>query len=247
MTEAAVVTKKPGFVCDMDLDELPEDPTPVQTAAAAAGNANVQSWGADDEDEVSGSILKSSGPPYVKVSAGQPARIAFIPDSKVFGAPVHYDGINKKYYLCDSKAGAPSKCCKSMGDPKGRAAAFVFEYTNTDPKTGKMAAGVAPVVQVSIFTMSRSNWEDVRGAVEEGASVYDSDFRISVTEGQLTRKVAIISRVARWHEIEKQALELAAPFLADPKQLERALGRAFSSRNTASAPVEATLSDVKTL
>jgi hypothetical protein len=246
MSEAtAEVVKKPGFVCDMDEDELLEIPQKGSTAATA--NANVQSWGADDEDDVSGSILKSSGPPYVKVSAGQPARIAFIPGAKIFGAPVHYDGVNKKYYLCDSKTGVQAKCCKKFGDPKGRAAAFVFEYTNTDPKTGKMVAGAVPAVQVSIFTMSRSNWEDVRGAVEEGSSVYASDYRISVTEGQLTRKVAIVARVARWREIETQAMELAAPFLAEPNQLQRALGRAFTGSAFSQANSEAALSDVATL
>jgi hypothetical protein len=243
MSEATVVEKKPGFVCDMDEDEL-MDQKPIATTTAAATNANVQAWGADDDDDVSGSILKSTGPPYVKVSANQPARIAFIPGAKIFGAPVHYEGVNKKYYLCESKTGTPAKCCKKFGEAKGRAAAYVFQYTNADAKTGKMAAGVAPTLQISIFTMSRSNWEDVRGAVEEGGSVYDSDYRISVTEGQLTRKVAIVSRVARWREIEKQALELAAPFLVDQSQLTRALGRPFTG--SANFP-EASLGDVAAL
>jgi hypothetical protein len=241
MAEVLAVEKKPPFVNDMDDDF--ED-APAMNATAVAVNANIQSWGADDEDDVSGSILKSGGLPYVKVSANQPARIAFVPGAKIFGCPVHYEGVNKKYYLCDSKTGVQAKCCKKFGDPKGRAAAFVFEYTNADPKSGKMQAGTVPMVQVSIFTMSRSNWEDVKGAVEEGSKVDSADYKISVTEGQLTRKVSVVARVARWREIEKQAMELAAPFLANPEQLQRALGRPFTGSVNIPDP---SMDDVKTL
>jgi hypothetical protein len=219
-------------------------PVPVVAPAAAVpeANSNVQSWAADDADDVSKSILKSSGANYIKVSENQPARIAFIPGAKIVGSPVHYSQGQNKYFLCDSKPGKRSACCEK-GDPKGRAAAFVFHYLNADPQTGKMAAGVVPQVEVGIFTMSKSNWDDVRNGVEEGASVNDVDFRISVSEKQLTRKVAVIARQARWLEIKDAALALAAPFLADPSQLTRALGRTFE----AAATFDATLGDIEAL
>ncbi len=232
-----------------ELDDLPVPTrtpataaTPTAAPAAAVVNSNVQSWGADDDDEVSGSILKSNGPPYVKVAENQPARIAFIPGGKIVGAPVHYEAHSKRYYVCESKPGKRSKCCDKLGDAKGRAAAFVFLYTNADPKTGKLAAETVPQVEVGIFTMSRSNWDDVKGAVEEGSSVYAVDYRISVSEKQLARKVSVICRTARWREIEKDALALAAPFLADQKQLERALGRKFEQTS-----YDATLGDIEQL
>jgi hypothetical protein len=239
---------------DVELDELDKlRPIPATAkpgaaaatpAAAANTNPNIQSWDADDPDDVSGSILKNLGVPYIKVAENQPARIAFIPGGKIVGAPVHYDSRSSHYYLCDAKSGQPGKCCTRLGDAKGRAAGFVFRYTNADPKTGKLAPNVKPEVDVGIFTMSRSNWDDVKGAVEEGSSVYAADYRISVSEKQLTRKVAVIARVARWREIEAEALALAAPFVANPKQLERALGRAYT---TEAADPEARLGDVESL
>jgi len=37
-------------------------------------------------------------------------------------------------------------------------------YLNADQKTAKLATGTVPQVEVGIFTMSRSNWDDVKGA-----------------------------------------------------------------------------------
>jgi len=212
-----------------ELDNLPE-PTPTPTTApvsAAPENPNIQSWDADDNDDVSKSILKASGANYIKVAENQPARIAFIPGSKIVGAPVHYSDDENRYYLCDSTRSKRSKCCEKLGDAKGRAAAFVFHYLNADPQSGKLAAGVVPQVEVGIFTMSKSNYDDVKGSPEEGSSVYSVDYRISVSEKQLTRKVAVIARVARWLEIKDAALEMATPFLEDQKQLTKALGRKY--------------------
>lgn len=108
----------------------------------------------------------------------------------------------------------------------------------------KLAVGVLPVVEVAIFTMSRSNWTDVQGALEEGAKVVDVDYRVSVSDKQLARKIHVIARSARWREIEEAALAMAAPFLAAPEQLTRALGRKF--QETVSVE-DATLGDVETL
>jgi hypothetical protein len=239
---------------EVDLDELdslrPSAAPATKTAnagAAATGSAttvnpNIQSWGADDNDEVSSAILKSTGLPYIKVAENQPARIAFIPGGKIVGGPVHYDSGSKRYYVCESKPGARSKCCTRLGEAKGRAAAYVFRYLNADPKSAKLAPGVVPEVEVGIFTMSRSNWDDVKNAVEEGSSVEAVDYRISVSEKQLTRKVAVIARVARWLEIKDAALALAAPFIADPKPLEKALGRAYEGNFE-----DTTLGDVESL
>jgi hypothetical protein len=91
--------------------------------------------------------------------------------------------------------------------------------------------------------VARSNWDDVKGAVEEGSSVYAVDYRISVSEKQLTRKVAVIARTARWLEIKDDALALAAPFLADPSQLTRALGRKYESVTS----LDAQLQDIEAL
>jgi hypothetical protein len=180
---------------EVELDELEGIPvttaavaTPAATAPAAATNSNIQSWDADDGDDVSGTILKGGGVPYIKVAENQPARIAFVPGAKIVGAPVHYSSGENRYYVCDSKPGKRGKCCEKLGDAKGRAAAFVFHYLNADQKTAKLATGTVPQVEVGIFTMSRSNWEDVKGAVEEGSSVYAVDYRISVSEKQLTRQ-----------------------------------------------------------
>jgi hypothetical protein len=213
----------------------------VPATAPAPENSNVQSWEADDDDGGK-SVLKSSGANYIKVSEGQPARIAFIPGAKIVGAPVHYSQGQNKYFLCDSKPGKRSACCEK-GDPKGRAAAFVFHYLNCDPATSKLPVGVLPQVEVGIFTMSRSNWTDVQGGIEEGGKVVDVDFRISVSEKQLTRKVAVIARVARWREIEAEALQLAAPFIADNSQLTRALGRKYESTTLE----DARLGDIESL
>lgn len=222
-----------------ELDSLPVPTaapaaTPAATAAAATTaaapvNANVQSWDADDSDDVSKGILKSTGANYIKVQENQPARIAFIPGAKIVGAPVHYSEGQNKYFLCDSKPGKRSACCEKLGDAKGRAAAYCFHYLNADPQSGKLPQGVVPQVEVGIFTMSKSNWDDVKNGIAEGAKVVDVDFRISVSEKQLTRKVAVISPKARWHEIKDAALALAAPYLANPEQLTRALGRRYES------------------
>jgi hypothetical protein len=207
-------------------------PTPTPTPAPApaeVANSNVQSWDTDDQENVSGTILKGTGLNYIKVQDNQPARIAFVPGAKIVGAPVHYASGEKRYYLCESKPGKRAKCCDKLGDPKGRASALVFHYINADPQTGKLPAGVTPQVEVAIFTMSRSNWDDVKNGVEEGGHVVDVDFRISVSEKQLTRKVAVIARVARWREIDAEAMALATPFLADSTQLTRALGRKYET------------------
>ena len=236
-----------------EADELDDLPVPARTPAATAAtptatagavaNSNVQSWDADDGDDVSGTILKGGGLLYIKVSEGQPARLAFIPGAKIVGAPVHYSSGENRYFLCDSKPGKRATCCSKLGDAKGRAAAFVFHYTNADPKSGKLDPKTVPVVEVGIFTMSRSNWDDVKGAVEEGSSVHAVDYRISVSEKQLTRKVAVIARSARWLEIKADALALAAPFLADPSQLTRALGRKYETATS----MDAQLADVENL
>jgi hypothetical protein len=235
---------------EVELDELEGIPvttaavaTPAAAAPAAATNSNIQSWDADDGDDVSGTILKGGGVPYIKVAENQPARIAFVPGTKIVGAPVHYSSGENRYYVCESKPGKRAKCCEKLPAAKGRAAAFVFHYTNADTKTGKLAPGTVPQVEVGIFTMSRSNWDDVKGAVEEGSSVYAVDYRISVSEKQLTRKIAVISRTARWLEIKDDALALAAPFLADPSQLTRALGRKYESVTS----MDAQLADIENL
>src|ERR1035437_611617 len=90
--------------------------TVTPAPAPAPENSNVQSWEADDDDGGK-SVLKSSGANYIKVSEGQPARIAFIPGAKIVGAPVHYSQGQNKYFLCDSKPGKRSACCeKGDGD-----------------------------------------------------------------------------------------------------------------------------------
>jgi hypothetical protein len=234
-----------------ELDDLPTVPAKVSdpaspaaaTTAAAPANANVQSWDADDSDDVSKSILKSGGANYIKVQENQPARIAFIPGAKILGAPVHYSEGQNKYFLCDSKTGKRGACCEKLGDAKGRAAAYVFHYLNADPQSGKMAPGVAPQVEVGIFTMSKSNWDDVKNGIEEGAKVVDVDYRISVSEKQLTRKVAVIASKARWYEIKDAALALAAPYLANPQQLTRALGRKYESATS----LDAQLADIEVM
>jgi hypothetical protein len=53
----------------------------------------------------------------------------------------------------------------------------------------------------------------------------------------------VISRVARWLEIKDAALALAAPFLADPSQLTRALGKKYE----AAANFDAQLQDIEAL
>jgi hypothetical protein len=217
--------------------------TTTTATAPAAVPSNIESWDADDADDVSKGVLKGSGVPYVKVAENQPVRIALVPNSKIVGAAVHYSQASSKYFICASTPGKRSACCDKLGDAKGRAAALCFVYKNADPQSAKLAPGTAPVVEIGIFTMSRSNYADLKNGVEEGQSVTDVDFRISVTPGQLTRKVAVISRVARWREIEAEALALAAPFLADPGQLTKALGRKFE----ATASMDAMLADIETL
>ena len=180
--------------------------------------------------------------PYIKVAENQPVRIAFVPGTKIVGAPVHYSSGENRYYVCDSKPGKRGKCCEKLGDAKGRAAAFVFHYLNADQKTAKLAAGVAPIVEIGVFTMSRGNWADVKGAVEEGTKVTDCDFRISVEDKQLARKIHVISRTARWQETKDAALALAAPFIADNSQLTRALGRKYEA-----VSIDATLGDIENL
>ena len=218
-------------------------PVAAPAPAPAAAPSNIESWDADDADDVSKGVLKGSGVPYVKVAENQPVRIALVPNSKIVGAAVHYSQASSKYFICASTPGKRSACCDKLGDAKGRAAALCFVYKNADPQSAKLAPGTAPVVEIGIFTMSRSNYADLKNGVEEGQSVTDVDFRISVTPGQLTRKVAVISRVARWKEIQDAALALAAPFLADNSQLVRALGRKYET----AASFDATLGDIEQL
>lgn len=202
-----------------------------EAIGAAATTSNIQSWDADSDGSVAAQILKSSGMPYVKVSEGNPARIAFVPGGHMVGGPTHYDPEDKRYYICDSTKTKRAACCKKFGESKGRAAAYVFRYLNADTKTAKLDQNATPEVEVQIFTMSRGTYEDVKNSVEEGGSVFGLDFKISVAEKQLQRKVNAISHSPRWKAIEKQALEMAAPFLADERQLKRALGREFGGGN----------------
>jgi hypothetical protein len=237
-------------ILEDELDNLPVPTTapvaaPAPTTTPATATAKVSSavseWDADSEDGGS-DVLKSSGLPYVKVASGMPVRLAFVPGSKIVGAAVHFSKASNRYYVCESKAGQESACCKALGDAKGRAAALCFIYKNADPTTGKLALTTAPVVEVGVFTMSRGNWADVKGAVEEGSKIIDADFRISVEDKQLARKIHVIARVARWKEIEAAALALAAPFIADNSQLTRALGRKYEA-----VSMEATLGDIENL
>jgi hypothetical protein len=80
------------------------------------------------------------------------------------------------------------------------------------------------------------------GSGEEGTKIADVDFRVSVEDKQLARKIHVISRTARWREIEEAALALAAPFIADNSQLTRALGRKYEAIST-----DATLGDIENL
>jgi hypothetical protein len=233
---------------ELDLLDVPAAPAPkpattTKTQTPAAVNANLQSWDTDSEDGGS-DVLKGSGLPYVKAQAGMPVRLAFVPTSKIVGQPVHFSKASNRYYQCDSTKTQTAPCCEKLGDPKGRAAALVFIYKNADPQTGKLPVGVLPIIEVGVFTMSRGNWADVKGAVEEGSKVTDCDFRVSVEEKQLARKIHVIARVARWREIEDAAMELAAPFIADNSQLTRALGRKFTEVTSVE---DATLGDVESL
>ena len=235
-------------ILEDELDSLPV-PTAAPVAAttttpaavAAPTPSGISSWDTDSEDG-GNDVLKSSGLPYVKVAAGMPIRIAFVPGSKIVGAAVHYSKTSNRYYVCESKSGHEAACCKALGDAKGRAAALVFIYKNADPTTGKLLLTTVPVVEVGVFTMSRGNWADVKGAVEEGTKVTDCDFRISVEDKQLARKIHVISRTARWQETKDAALALAAPFSADNSQLTRALGRKYEAIS-----MEATLGDIESL
>jgi len=236
-----------------ELDDLKVSPATQAAVAAdtykaaaeaksvpAGDETNISCWDVDDESAKD--VLKASGLPFVKVSENQPARIAFIPRSKMVGAPTHYSEAEKCYYICASTKEKLSKCCDRFGDPKGRACAFVFQYTNCDPKTGKYTGDTLPTVEIGIFTMSPTNWQDVKGGPEEGQSVYDCDFNIAVQDKQLARKISVISRQARWSMIKDAALELAAPFLANPNMLVKALGRRYNVGYT-----DATMADVNEL
>jgi hypothetical protein len=84
---------------DDELDDNPQTSTTSKTNPANAGKANgvaaptpsnIQSWDADD-DSVAAKILRSSGTAYVKVSEGNPARIAFVPGAQIVGSPSHFD------------------------------------------------------------------------------------------------------------------------------------------------------------
>ena len=226
-----------------ELDEVQPSTTSKSPAAKTDGPAdgdaattpptsNIQSWDADGDDAVAAKVLKRSGVEYVKTSEGNAARIAFIPGHKVLGGQVHYDAVDKCYYLCGSSKTNRAGCCKKLGDPKGRAGAFVFRYLNADPKTAKLDPNIIPEIEVQIFTMSYGNWQDVKSAVEEGGSVCDPDFKVSVAEKQLQRKINVISRTARWRQIEKEALEMAARVITDERQLKRALGKEFGDGNS---------------
>jgi hypothetical protein len=235
-------------ILEDELDNLPAPtlapsttPAVTTTTPVAAIAAAVSEWDADSE-EGGNDVLKSSGLPYVKVTAGMPIRVAFVPGSKIVGAAVHYSKTSNRYDVCESKGNVTAPCCKALGDAKGRAAALVFIYKNADPTTAKLLLTTAPVVEVGVFTMSRGNWADVKGAVEEGTKVTDCDFRISVEDKQLARKIHVISRTARWQETKDAALALAAPFLADNSQLTRALGRKYEA-----VSIEATLGDIENL
>ena len=237
------------LILEDELDNLPVPQTAVSptatqvtTTTPAPAFTNVSSWDTDSEDG-GGDVLKSAGLPYVKVQAGMPVRLAFVP-GKTVGCAVHYSKVSNRYYVCDSKNNVTAPCCKALGDAKGRAAALVFIYKNADPQTGKLAVGVAPIVEVGIFTMSRGNWADVKGAVEEGAKVTDCDFRISVEDKQLARKIHVIARTARWREFEAAAMALAQPFIDDSSQLTRALGRKYEATTSLE---DAKLGDVETL
>src|ERR1019366_2652712 len=142
-----------NLILEDELDNLPVPtaivPTVGPTPTTAPAPTGVSSWDADQEDG-GGDVLKSAGLPYVKVQSGMPIRLAFVPTSKIVGAPVHFSKTSNRYYVCDGGA-----CCKALGDAKGRAAALVYVYKNADPQTGKLAVGVLPVIEVGIFTMSR--------------------------------------------------------------------------------------------
>jgi hypothetical protein len=210
-------------------------PTPAQAEA-------ISEWNADDEDGGS-DVLRASGLPYVKVKEGMPVRLALVPGSRIVGAAVHFCKEDNRYYLCASTKTKRSECCVKLPDAKGRAAALCFTYKNQDPTTAKIAPGVLPIVEVSILTLSRSNWTDFQGSVEEGASIFDYDFRLSVADKVLARKVAVIARAARWKEIGPEALALATPFIADNSQLKRALGRKFEAPTS----MDAQLADIENL
>ncbi|MGD1082976.1 MAG: hypothetical protein ABR881_32070 [Candidatus Sulfotelmatobacter sp.] len=213
---------------------------PAVGDAATTQSSNVQSWNMDTDDDVAAQVLRRSGIEYVKASENSPARIAFIPGCKAVGGQAHYDSGDKRYYICGSRKGNLAPCCKKLGDPKGRCAAFVFRYTNADGKTAKLDQNVQPEVEVQILTMSNSNYQDAKNCIEEGGSIYDVDFKISVAEKQLQRKVNVISRSARWKQVEKQALEMAAPIIADERQLKRALGKEFGDGDS-----KASLGDIE--
>ncbi len=240
--------KSNEVIADDELNKIqvPSKPSNAGAAKPAGGDAattptsNIQSWDADSDDEVAAKILRRSGVEYVKVSEGNAARIAFIPACKVVGGQTHYDSNDKRHYICSSSKTNRAGCCKKLGEPKGRAAAFVFRYVNADPKTAKLDPNVIPEIEVQVFTMSYGNWQDVKNAVEEGGSVCDPDFKVSVAEKQLQRKINVISRSARWHQIEAEALAMAAPFVADEGQLKRALGKEFGDGNS-----EASLADIE--
>jgi hypothetical protein len=167
---------------------------------------------------------------------GKAVRFAIVPGIPAKSAYTHF--IDKKgTFRCLSKDhDAPDGVCCRSGKAQDAAltvVAVVVAYTNADSKTGKYEGKLKDADtegELMHVALSRSNFRDISGLVQEEEKVEDFDIIMTHRENGIGYKFNRASRTARWTKDSEfaQSITTGAEKYADGKVLTSKLGRKLS-------------------
>jgi hypothetical protein len=142
------------------------------------------------------------------------------------------------HYLGEGKTGATYRCLANKEDrstcpacAKGLKRSFslaclVVQYPQADPATGKLPPDAAPQIAIKAVRLSQANYRTISELIPEDGSVADIDL---VMFKDPSRPIgygfkAAASRLKATN-MQRQAAELAKPYIGDPGALARFLGK----------------------
>jgi hypothetical protein len=187
----------------------------------------------DDDCEFGDAKLmkKSDGLDRIRPGKGEVVRFAILPGFKPKKAMNHY--IDKKgTYRCLSTPDAEGSCCRTLGSSDLHIAALAVRYVNANRESGKYSKEVVETsVEVGFVYLSRTNFADISGLVQEDEKVDDFDIVMSHNTSGIGYKMSRVSKEARWKKdkaVQEAVLKAAAKF-EDGMLLTKKLGKKINA------------------
>lgn len=133
----------------------------------------------------------------------------------------HFSQERNKTFRCLQPSS--SLCCEKLGEPRDVIGVLAVQYCGASTKDGSFKRGTDPDLRVGYVTLSTANLAMIRQGVQEGATLYDHDWKISKKTNGIgydylfQRATPLYKTLNLQHEVEK----LIAPYKDGTKLRKR--------------------------